>query len=154
MSLKKVEQVKADRGFRIWDLIIYGLIIVLTVVLFIVMFTTRNTDPLSGVSITVKADTVFEYEFGQTPVIYSDAVEVKEDDKGITVTVRTDKDGLNVIYIDKSAKTVKMKEANCRGKHCIYFAAVKDNSGYIICDPHGIKIEPLIKDLNSPGIKF
>lgn len=146
MSLKKIEQVKADKGFRIWDLIIYGVLVALVVVLFIVFFVTRNPDPLTGVRVFVKGDTVFEYEFGASPVAYSDAVTVTENDKSITVTVLTADDGINVIYIYKSAKTVKMQEANCKGKQCLYFSAIKNNSGYIICDPHGIKIEPLIKN--------
>ena len=51
MSLKKVRQTKADKGFKIWDLIVYGAIIALAVVLFIVVFTTRDTSPLSGIRI-------------------------------------------------------------------------------------------------------
>ena len=42
MSLKKVEQVKADKGFKIWDLIIYGVIAVTVAVLFIVIFATKD----------------------------------------------------------------------------------------------------------------
>lgn len=151
MSLKKIEQVKADKGFKIWDLIIYGIVLVLVAVLFTVVITTRNTDPLTGVRVTYKAETVLEYEFGGQPEILDEMVEVKEDVNGLTVTVRS-QDDFNVIYIDKSAKTVKMQEANCKGKQCLYFAAIKNNSGYIICDPHGIKIEPLIKSLDGPDI--
>ena len=33
MSLKKIEQVKADKGFKIWDLVIYGVVLALTAVL-------------------------------------------------------------------------------------------------------------------------
>ena len=45
MSLKKIEQVKKDKGFRLFDLIIYGVIVLTVAVLFIVIFTTRDTDP-------------------------------------------------------------------------------------------------------------
>ena len=34
MSLKKVAQVKNDKGFKIWDLIIYGAVILLAAALF------------------------------------------------------------------------------------------------------------------------
>ena len=152
MSLKKIEQVKADKGFRIWDLIIYGVVALLVAVLFISIFITRNKDPLSGITISVKSESVFEYEFGGTPSVLSDMVTIEEDGKGITVTVCPRQGDLNIVYIDKSAKTVKMKEANCKGKQCLYFAAMKDNSGFIICDPHGIKIEPIIKDWDGPNI--
>ena len=71
MSLKKIEQVKADKGFKIWDLVIYGVVLALTAVLFVVIFTTRNTDPLTGVEITVRGEIVFEYEFGGRPKSHS-----------------------------------------------------------------------------------
>ena len=66
MSLKKIEQVKKDKGFKIFDLIIYGVIIITVAVLFIVVFTTRNTDPLTGIKVYVNSEIVFEYEFGVT----------------------------------------------------------------------------------------
>ena len=48
MSLKKVEAVKKEKGFKILDLIVYGIILAIVVVLFIVVFATKNTDALSG----------------------------------------------------------------------------------------------------------
>ena len=152
MALKKIEQVKKDRGFKLFDIIIYGAIILIVVVLFIVLFTTRDSSSLTGIRITVKAEIVFEYEFGSTPQ-YSDIVTVEEDGKGITVTIETDGDK-NVVFIDKDKKTAKMIEANCKGKQCIYFAEMNDNSDFIYCSPHGLKVEPLIQDLDSPNIKI
>ena len=143
MSLKKIEQVKKDRGFKLFDIIIYGIVLVIVTTLFIVIFTTRNTDPLTGVKVTFKAQVVFEYEFDGGIKTNSEQVEVDEDKDGITLTIRSQND-YNVIYIDKSHQTVKMKDANCRGKQCLYFAEIRNNSGFIICEPHGVKIEPLI----------
>ncbi|MBD5632420.1 MAG: hypothetical protein HDP34_04245 [Clostridia bacterium] len=150
MSLKKVDEVKKDRGFKLFDLIIYGIVVLIVAVLFIVIFTTKNTDPLTGISIYRNAELVFEYEFGGKPE-YSDMVEVQEDDKGLTVTVNADGE-INVIYIDKSAKTVKMQDANCKGKDCLYFSAIDDNNKIIYCNPHRLRIEPLISDYDSPII--
>lgn len=152
MSLKKVSQVKADKGFRIWDLIIYGAIAVIVAVLFIVIFTTRNTDPLTGVKISVKSQVVFQYSFSGQLEKLSDCVEVKEDVKGITITVKTENEGINELYIDKNKKSVKMVKANCRGKDCIHFPTMTDNGKYIFCSPHGVKVEPLFRDLNNPDI--
>ena len=155
MSLKKIEQVKKDKGFKIFDLIIYGVILLTVAVLFIVVFTTRNTSPLTGIKIYVRAEVVFEYEFGGTlPEELDGRVEVKEDDKGITVTVRANEKQLNVIYIDKTKKTAKMKEANCRGGQCKFFPAIDDNNKYIYCDPHGVKVEPFSRDWGNPDIKI
>ena len=151
MSLKKIEQVKKDRGFKIFDLIIYGAVLVLVAVLFIVVFTTRDTSELSGVKITVGTEVVFEYEFGGEFNKKSDSVTVEEDGKSITVTVTTD-EGKNVVYIDKDKKTAKMLDADCRGKQCMYFPELDNNSKYIYCSPHGVKVEPLSRDWNSPDI--
>ena len=63
MSLKKVTQVKADKGFKLPDLIIYCALLVLVAVTFIVVFTTRDDSPLKGIRIYVKSEIVYEYDF-------------------------------------------------------------------------------------------
>lgn len=154
MSLKKVEQVKADKGFKIWDLIIYGVIAVTVAVLFIVVFVTKDESPLTGVRVFVEGQAVFAYEFGGEPV-YSETVteeHVKEDGNGLTVTVNCANGGINVIYIDKSAKTAKVTEANCNVKQCVYFPAIDDNNKLIYCNPHGLRIEPLFRDYSAPDL--
>lgn len=154
MSLKKVNEVKKDKGFKLFDLIIYGVIAVLVAVLFIVVFTTRNTDPLTGVKIYVKAQPVFEYEFGgEINNLSPETITVEEKEGSITLTVQNG-DDLNVIYIDKSAKSVKMIEANCRGGECMYLGTMNNNSKFIFCSPHGLKIEPYYKDYDNPNIIF
>lgn len=153
MALKKIEQTKQDKWFRLFDLIIYGAIIVAVVVLFIVLFTTRDTSSLTGVRITVKSEVVFEYEFGKEYRKLSDNIEVEEDKNGITVTIRSG-DDFNEVYIDLDKKTAKMSGANCRGKHCLYFSAMENNSQFITCSPHSVKIEPLFRNLDDPVIPF
>ena len=102
----------------------------------------RNTDPLTGVKVTCKAQVVLEYEFGTGFKTLSDGIEIDEDGNGITVTIRSE-DDYNVLYIDKGKQTVKMKEANCKGGQCLYFAEMSNNSSFIICEPHGVRVEPL-----------
>ena len=153
MALKKIEQVKKDRGFKLFDIIIYGAVLILVAVLFIVLFVSRDTSNLTGVKITVKGEVVFEYGFGEEPQAFTDAVTVESDEKGITVTIITDGDK-NVVFIDTDKKTAKMIEANCKGKQCMYFAEMDDNSDFIYCSPHGLKVEPLLQDLDNPNIKF
>lgn len=152
MSLKKIDQVKKDRGFKLFDLIIYGVVAALVAVLFIVVFTTRDNSPLSGVRIYRRAEVVFEYEFGKPlPEMLRDGVEVKEDSGGITVTLRSGGD-VNVVYIDTVKRTVVMKESNCSGKDCVYSPKLDDNSGFISCPPHEIRIEPFFRDVGSPDL--
>lgn len=152
MALKKIEQVKSDRGFKIWDLIIYGVIAVIAAVAFIVVFTTRSTSPLTGVRIYVAGEVVFVYEFGSSLTATAEGVEAEEDASGITVKITQSGGDFNEIYIDKSAKTVKMKDANCKGKHCMYFPAIDDNNKMIYCNPHRIRIEPFAVDYDSPDL--
>lgn len=151
MSLKKIGQVKRDKGFKIFDLIIYGAILITVAVLLIVIFTARDKSPLTGVRIYVKAEVVFEYAFGREPV-YTGAAEVEEVENGLTVTVKTADGGVNVIYIDTSKRTVKMKEANCKGKQCLYFHAIDGNDKFIYCSPHGVRVEPYARNLDDPNI--
>lgn len=145
MALKKIEQVKRDKGFRIFDLVIYGVVLLLVAALFITIFTTRNTDPLTGVKVTYRGQLVFEYEFSVGVTTLSEDIEMVEDDNGITLTIRS-KDEYNVIYIDKRKKTAKMQDANCgRYKQCVnYYRELKNNSGSIICLPHNVTISPLV----------
>ena len=153
MGLKKIEQVKKDRGFKLFDIIIYGTVILIVVVLFIVLFTTRDTGTMTGVKISLRAKIIFEYEFGGTYDFDENFVTIEDDKDGITVVI-VDGNDRNVAYIDKTENSVKMIEANCKGKECMYFEAMKDNSDFIYCSPHGVKIEPLNKDLDDPVIPF
>lgn len=154
MSLKKIDEVKKDKGFRIFDLIIYGVVAALAAALFIVVFTTKSADPLSGVRIYVAATPVFEYEFGgEAEILSPETVTVdKEDSSGITVTVKNGED-YNVIYINKAAKSVEVRDANCNGKECTYMK-MNDDGDFIFCSPHGLKIEPYEVDLDNPNIKI
>ena len=54
--------------------------------------------------------------------------------------------------INKEKKTVKMKDADCKGKQCLYFQPISDNNKFIYCSPHGLRVEPLLKDLDNPDI--
>ena len=151
MSLKKIQQVKKDRGFALFDLIIYGVLIAVVAALFVGVFTAFNREPLTGVRVSVRAEAVFEFTFGGQLSVLSEDVTYDEDSKGITVTVQSD-DGFNVIYIDKQNRSVKMKQADCNGRQCLFFRAMTDNSQFIYCNPHAIKIEPIDRDLDSPDI--
>lgn len=143
MSLKKVTQVKKDKGFKIFDLIIYGAIIALVAVLFIVWFTVSDRTPLGGVRVSVEGQVVFEYDFQKDEYeVLSDCVTVEESGDKLTVTVIPHAGERNVIVIDKKG-TVTVTEADCYGKDCKYMPDIKDNSGIIYCSPHKLRIEPL-----------
>ena len=154
MSLKKIEQIKQqDKGFKLFDILIYAAVILIVAVLFIALFTTRDTSSLTGVQISVKAQVVFEYQFGdENPLTCAEGVEWNRDGEGITITVDIDGDK-NIIYLNTAKKTAKMIEANCRTKQCTKFPTMTKNSDFIYCSPHGLNVQPLKKDLDDPIFK-
>ncbi len=156
MSLKKVGQVKADRGFKIWDLLVYGIIILIAAVLFVVVFTTRDTSPLTGIRIYSANDVVFEYNFvkSEYTVLDETCVEVTDDgEEFLLITLRFDGGGYNCVEIDKRG-SVKVTSADCGKKDCTYSPEIKDNSGMIYCLPHRLKILPYGFDVDGGVIKI
>lgn len=163
MSLKKIEQVKSDRGFKLPDLIIYGVIIVLVAVLFVVTFATRNFEKLRGVTIKIYGTAVFACNFddGTYGALVEDgSVEFTEPEGGVQlVTVKTTQ-SYNAVEINYTDRTAKVVEADCRHGDCIYSnlrpaLIIKSNKSLpIYCNPHGVIIEPLdyTPDYNSPDI--
>lgn len=154
MALKKVEQVKADKGFKIWDLIIYGAIIAIVVVLFIVIFATRNASPFKGIRIVINNDTIYEYDFenGKEVSRNSEYIQtVEENDNTLVLKADTGNGGYNVIQINKSG-SVKITEANCGKRDCVYTPELKDNNGVIYCSPHRLKIIPYDFDVDDGNL--
>lgn len=142
MSLKKVEQVKDEKPFRLADLIIYGVIAAVAAVLFIVLFAVeKNGAPLDGVRVYVRDEIVFEYGFdGSGYKILSDCAEVDDGEK-LKVKITVD-GGYNLIEIDKYARSVSVTESDCRTHDCVYSKAITDGNSVIICLPHHLRIEP------------
>lgn len=151
MSLKKIEQVKADKGFKIADLFIYGAVLVLVVALFIAVFLIRDNSPLTGIRIYVANRVVYEYDFseGQISCDYA-CVQVEEGAGKLTLTISAN-GGYNSVEIDKSGK-VKVTSADCGKRDCVYTPALSDKSGIIYCSPHQLKIVPYDYDLDGGTI--
>ena len=153
MSLKKIEQVKADRGFKIWDLIIYALVLLAVAALFISIFVTRDKSPLRGIRVVVVNQTVFEYDFesGEKKISDESKVEIAEEtSESLKVIIRPHSGEYNTVVINKSG-SVKVTEANCRRRDCT-IDEIKDNSGVIFCLSHSVKIEPYDVILDPPDI--
>ncbi len=143
MSLKKVEQVKSERGFRIWDLLVYGIVAVLIVALFLSVFLTRDKSPLTAVGIYVNNQKVFVYDFekGGYEILTKDGgITVESGAKSLTVKINNDY-GYNEIVIEKAGK-VYATAADCGGKDCTHMRPITDKSGIIYCSPHRLRIVP------------
>ncbi len=149
MSLKKIQQVKKDRGFKIADLIVYGAILLLVAATFLAVFIPRDNSPLAGVRACVGSKVLFEYDFEKGE--YSSFSADVTVSGGEVLSVRIEVNGgYNVLEINKSKRTAKIVEADCRGKDCVHTPAISDNSGIIYCSPHGLKIVPFgLKEDNT-----
>ncbi len=149
MSLKKIEQVKAGKWFKIWDLLVYGLLVGVIVALILVFAFVGKGGKLEGVIISYKGEQVFTYNFTESKyeIKKSDYIEVKEDgDDLLLLTFYTrGKSGYNDIEINKKDKSVKVTASNCSThKDCVYTPALSGSRSVpILCTPHALSIAPL-----------
>jgi hypothetical protein len=147
MSLKKITQVRGDKGFKILDLILYGGLIVLIVALFIAFVFFKDTSPLKGVEIYVKNNLVFTYDFeaGKYTVADENVIEVVDDGTTeLKIKIVTENDGYNYVTINKSESWVDLTDANCSyRKDCVHMTRISDVSSTIICTPHAVQIVPV-----------
>lgn len=149
MSLKKVEQVKTDKWFKIWDILVYGLIIGVIVALFIVFAFVGKGEKPNGITVSYKGEKVFSYNFdkGEYEIAKADYIEVKEDgEERLFLTFYTDgKSGYNDIEINKRNKSVKVTASNCSThRDCVHTPALSGSRSVpILCTPHALSIAPL-----------
>lgn len=156
MTLKKVRQVKQDNWFCVWDLIIYGAVIALTVVLFLVIILRLDKTPTDGVRLYYKGEAVCEYYYStdRINIIKADNIEVEENgEEYLNFTFYTDgKSGYNKVAINKKLKSVSVTDADCSlRKDCVYTPAITNNTSYISCPPHNFSIEPITRAFIDDG---
>lgn len=157
MSQKKIEQVKKTKYFRPWDILVYGIILLVIVALFLIVFLTGDKTSANGFTIRQGERVVFTYYFDTDRYVYTltdGVIKIDSEDEGsLNFTVYTgDKSGFNKIKVDKLAGSVEVVDADCSllRKDCVYTPALKDNSSVISCLPHEMYIEPLIKRVDNP----
>ena len=149
MSLKKIEQVKAGKWFKIWDLLVYGLLAGVIVALILVFALAQKGSGLDGVSISYKGERVASFSFtdNELDILHSDYIEITEEgEECILLTFYTEgKKGYNTIEINKKEKSVKVTASNCSThKDCVYSSPVKGTRSVpILCTPHALSIAPL-----------
>ncbi|MDE6274755.1 MAG: NusG domain II-containing protein [Clostridiales bacterium] len=144
-----MEQVKKRKPFALWDLVVYGALAALIVVLFAVFVFTADKTPLTGVKIEREGNILYTYTFGTGSEIApagAGLVEERSDDNLVYVTVYRDgeKGKYNTLVIDTEKRTIKMHETNCSiHQDCMYMTEISAVNGVIICVPHGLKITAL-----------
>lgn len=141
MSLKKTIQVREAKFFRSADLIVYSVIAAIVVLLFIILFFLKDDGALRGIRIYVRNEIVFEYIFEEDKfLLYQDCVEVEDGEK-LIVKVGVF-DGYNIVEIDKSARTVRVTDADCRTRECVNTPPITGRGEMIFCSPHRVSIVP------------
>lgn len=142
MSKTTLENVKKDKGFQIFDLIVYGVIVLIVAVSFIAVFATKDKSPLTGVKVYLEEIAVFEYDLENDKYEITEGYNIDVSDNGDSLQVKISTEaGYNLIEIEKKGR-VRIKEADCHGRDCVYSPAIKDNNGIIFCSPHRLKITP------------
>lgn len=144
MSLKKVGQVREGKPFKIWDLIIYGVIVAVIAALFLAFFLTRDKTPLKGVRIYLENRPVFAYSFdkGEYKVLDADAVQIVGEGERLELKI-VSKGGFNDVTIDPKERWAQVTQADCSyRKDCVHTPKIKDNGSTIVCQPHSLKILP------------
>ena len=149
MSLKKIEQVKIGKWFKIWDLLVYGLLVVVIIALILVFAFAGKGGELDGVSISYKGERLATYSFDENKldILNAEYIELNEEgEDSIFLTFYTQgKKGYNKIEINKKEKSVKVTASNCSThKDCVYSSPVKGTRSVpILCTPHALSIAPL-----------
>ena len=158
MSKETLNQVKKERGFKLYDLIIYAVIVALIVLAFVLSGTLLKGESIDGIEIRHKNAVVFTYLFNGDKYEIKDGekVEIVSNDED-TLTIKFYPENLkykyNQIEIDKVKKTVKVVEATCSTrKDCVHTQELKSNSQSIICIPHELIILPLGQSVSDKDI--
>lgn len=147
MSLKKIEQVREGKLFRTWDILIYALVIVVSVLLIIFFAVTRDNTQLTGIVISFKGRQAFTYDFnaGEYVVYLPENISIEEETEEKILLRVFDDDGFNDVEINLRNDSVRMVDADCSThKDCTIMQPLTVNGSVpITCLPHGVVIRPL-----------
>ncbi len=140
MSVKKIEELKNDKGFKKTDVLVYGALVCLIAVFLTAALVLRDDTPLKGFRIYVGNDAVFDYEVNGEYTVLNSCVKVTETDGGLELYIKCG-DGYNVVSI-KDEGFVSVTDADCFAGTCIRMPEIRNNGGYIFCSAHALLIQP------------
>jgi hypothetical protein len=149
MSLKKIEQVKADKGFKIWDLAVYCVVIIAILVLFYIFIFSADNSQITSFTIYYvdgrNKNDVFNYNFDTKKynILSDDHIEiVEETTDGMVINFYVDqtKADTNRIVISQTERYVMVESANCSTQECVKFGKLTTNNQSIACVPHSYMI--------------
>ena len=152
MSLEKVKQVKKDRFFRVWDILVYGAVAAVVIVLFTVFVFTGSGGKLAAVNVNYDGKPAFSCDLtdGSYEIFMPENIAVRQEGDILTVMFCIDggslsvPEGYNVISVDLARRSVSVTESDCSNRRdCVHTPAMTDTNGIIICTPHRLEIVPV-----------
>ncbi|MBQ9103936.1 MAG: NusG domain II-containing protein [Clostridia bacterium] len=148
MNQGKKNTANSITAFKLNDIILYILTIVIVMICFLVplFLKNENTNSFS----VYKNDSlvlIFDCEKDKYAVEneYLGLVDIKEENGEVLITIYTsiEKDNYNTLLVNLADNSVKVIESTCSvRKDCVHTRAIVNGEGVIICLPHGLKIMP------------
>ena len=141
---KSLSEIKKEKFFSKWDLIIYSLIVVLEIGLFCVVATVDNDETvLNKIEVYYRENVIYEYDFLKNNGIINEIkyCSVSEKSFGDYTEIKiTVPEGKNTLIV--SDGKAYMSEADCSAyPECVHnFQPIKKGGEIIVCLPHKIKV--------------
>lgn len=152
---RKYTNVKGTKPFKLWDVFLYGFIILIVFSLFLFFIILNPKTQAETFSIYHQTKLVATFGFdGQVKVNqdYIDNVTTTSNDDYIFIKVinKQNLNHYNVIKVDKRNKCVSISDSNCStGRDCTHSPAIQGN-GAIVCAPHSLKVISGSGDIRPP----
>lgn len=164
--MTRLEEIKKRKPFAIWDLLIYGILVAVILILFGVFVFGGRGKAASGIQLTLLGNdetVIYSYDFGAGKRTVAEGWETRiteEEEEGVllvTVYFDDEKKDYNTVAIDLEKKTAKMRDANCSryNKDCVHSSGISSEKDFIICLPHKLKVCALggvEEDLSKPSV--
>ena len=154
MSREMLEQTNRAAWFKVWDILIYALILLFLLALFLCFVIFPGREQLSGIEILVKNERVFFCDFEEGSYTIEDVSRVRVEESGdlLLVTVTTE-EGSNIVSVDTKARRADMTDADCSwSRDCVHMPAIENTaSAPVSCIPHGVVVMPVRGDPEPDG---
>ncbi len=140
-----VDKIKSSKPFKLWDILIYSLILALIALMFIAIFVIAPKKDITGFKITLNDTTVVDYSFNDNSILinsdFRDRIKYNQTSNTITVYTNEQKTEYNIISFSLENKTVWISESNCSdSKDCVHFEPISSGEQIIYCLPHNLKV--------------
>lgn len=142
-----IEQLKRQRAFLPWDVLVYGLLALLIGALFWAFVFARHTQPLAALEVyrdsRAGEQLVLRYDYAADAFEVSEAwagqVQLQPVEGGWAATIATEGGGYNVLQVREGKAYIS--DANCSNRgDCMEFSPITGGDEVIICVPHHLTV--------------